>query len=356
MRTTALALLALAGCNGDKPPDNVFDTADTGAADCGRVRGTNGVLMYDAADPNTVYYPEDGATDDVTTGIAGPVGEDYTFVAVQEGDVLSTVDGGCNWEKVGSLPDGGTWRLVAAGARVYAFDVAGGGGASSDDSGGSWAPFAGDAFVAIPTVSSADPTWLRGITAAGVETSTDGGTSWSTTGNLPMAGAGPGGASPGDLDKMVMAAGEAVWTTASGGTTWDDRTAGVLSALGATSVTALTAAISPDDANVMAALVSEAGGTITLVRSTDAGVTWQRLADSDGVRLAADSGLWIPPGASDKVLTVTSATGEDFTLHLNVSAPETGTHVVKTQVYDAVSQMAFSPGVDGRYLAGVSVK
>lgn len=353
-----LPLLALSACTGKDGTPNVFDTNDTGPAECGRVRGADGVMMWDADATTTVYYPVDEPSSVATTGVAGPIGADALFLAAREdGRVLSSLDTGCNWDTAGSLP-AGTWRLTAAGDRAYAWDLSGGSAARSDDGGGSWSPFTpGGAFVSPPQVSDRDATWIRGLLASGVVTSTDGGDTWNASG-----GALPGDLgelrsvafSGDDLDRVVLATATGVWASTSGGTSWNDVTAGMLKPLNTTTIGGHAVAMSADDSDILAAIVEEDDGVFGLVRSTDGGQTWVRLADSTGIGLSATSGLWIAPGRSTEVLTTYTDAGAEFPLHLNVSTQESGTGIVKTAIYDAVQQMAFSPGPEGRYLGAVT--
>lgn len=346
-------LLLLLACDGKTPPGNTFDTNDTGTPECGRVRGHNGVLMYDDADQNVVYYPTEEPDGEGPTGVAGPVGDDWTFVAVQDGDVSRSTDAGCNWEEVGSLPATGRWMLLAAGSRVYAFDPVGKAGAVSDDAGASWSPMpASVRFATLPVVADSDPNWVRGVDETGVVTSTDGGQGWSTSNPLPQSGLVDYDLSPGDLDRIALATATGVWTSQNAGLTWDDRSAAAFAPTGGKTGVVHAVAMSRTSADALAAIV-ERDAVFTLVYSADGGASWTRLADSEGIGLGAESDLWFAPGSADTIISNHTEPGAEFPLHLNVTAPKTGTRVVKTAIYDHMSGMAFSPGEDGRWIAGV---
>lgn len=346
MRSTLLPLLALAACTGkDSPPDNQFETGDTSIPVCGRVRGTDGALLMDAGDIDQVHYPKE-APDGVkrTTGVAGPIGDDRTMALVQDGDIFRSTDGGCDWEEAGSLPEDGTWQLVAAGSRLYAFDQVQTRGARSDDLGDSWTPFnPSELFRGLPVVADSDPAWIRGVGQTSVISSNDGGDSWSSTGNLPESAAGVNWASisAGDLDVIAVGAGNGVFTSVTGGLSWDDHTAGLEGADVGT-VYVPKVALSPDDANVLFALSSGPDAVYSVSRSPDLGASWTLLGDSDGFGLGPRSGMWAIPGDPQSVLTHYIDTDPDFPLQIHLSTLGTGTHTVRTAQYQQLTNIAFN--------------
>lgn len=289
MRALPLALLALAACTGGKP--YTLDTGDTGDGVplCGRIRGTEAVLMYQDGGA-TLRSPVDPPTPaDAAYGIAGPLGDDRTYLAVGLGRTMLSVDGGCNWEAQGSLGDG-AWRLRAAGTRVYAFDTASSTGALTDDFGLTWTPFdTGETFVGVPVVDPADPARLWGVQARGLVSSTDAGATWSVDAALPDTLPTPADADVFAADPAIAVVGglAGAWRTTDGGATW-------LPILTEAAVTALV--IHPDDAAVLFAQTTDGDGVRTISRSADAGAVWARQVDSDQVALGDAPELWPVPG------------------------------------------------------------
>lgn len=165
-----LILLACTDKSSDDP--RTFDSDTAGV--CGRVRGANGILLYEDGGDD-LHAPTEPPDDVHTTGVTGPVGSGSGMIAAYGGNVLVSADTGCNWEEAGNLPAGGDWALVAAGTRVYAFDRASSTGARSDDLGETWTPFDSvEPFLDPPVWDGASR--LRGVQARGVATSDDGGT------------------------------------------------------------------------------------------------------------------------------------------------------------------------------------
>ena len=106
-------LLLLTACAGDLITDTVVgDGTDTSAPVCGRVRGTNGVLLYQD-DGTTVRAPVDPPTEATRgTGVTGPLdASGLVWAAVVNGRVFTSQDAGCNWTGVGNLPGTADWAL-----------------------------------------------------------------------------------------------------------------------------------------------------------------------------------------------------------------------------------------------------
>ncbi len=311
---------------------------DTGIDECGRLRGTEGVLLYQE-DGNTVRSPlETPNNTDVTTGVAGPLGDDRTYVAVVSGRAIRTEDGGCNWERMGSLP-AGEWKLLGAGARVYAFDTLSSAGARSDDFGASWSAFdAVEAFVGgIPVVDDADPARLRGLQARGVVTTSDGGETWSAGAALPTGASvlGDSDVFPGNLDIAVLGAANGAWYTNNAGTSW--------TSIGTDAVSAI--AIHPDDADVVFATTTDAEAVTTVSRSADSGATWSRLTDSTQVALPTTPALWPVPGDSTRALSafgpVYNENTESDGVNLYVMQNGEGTRTVFVGTWFHLHQITF---------------
>lgn len=339
-------LLALLAACDDGDPDIVpGDTS--GVPVCGRLEGSTAILIYED-DGATIRSPEESPDDStVATGVAGPVGGEYGYLAVEDGRVLRSEDGGCSWGHVGNLPASGDWALLAAGDRVYAFDRASADGARTDDLGGSWSTFSvGGVPLGLPTVADDDPQRLRAVTAEGVWTSTDGGDAWSASGALPAEAGTVTAAAVGasDLDVVVLGAATGVWLSRNAGASWEARS---------TTGAATSVAVHPDDASVLFAQFPEEDGTVALWRSADAGADWTRLVDETQITMGAAMPLWPLPGATGSVVTaygpVENNDGEP-SLALYVSAEGEGTHTTRVTLYFHLHQLAF--GAD-RWVAAV---
>lgn len=346
---TLLALL-LACSGGGSTVDSTFGD-DTGLTECGRLRGATGVLMY-TEDATVVHAPtEPPEPDRYTTGVAGPLGDGVTWLAVDAGRVLQSTDSGCNWDQVGALPGDGWWQLLTAGDRVYAIDRDSGQGARTDDAGRTWTPFdAGEVFVGLPTVSAADPAWLRGYQSRGVVTSFDGGDSWSVTGAGPESAVVAAAVHPGDPDRIVVGTVDGVKLSTTGGGSWSDVTEGLTEDAGAPGVRGSAVAVHPDDADVLFALSQDGSGVYTLHRSADAGASWSRMADSDQVHLGEQSPLWPLPGAPGRVVSAYGSSVDDYGLDLYVSEVGVGTRTIHIGSYYGMTGMAFGPD---RWIASV---
>ena len=341
-----MALLALLAACTDAPYLLDTGSADTGVPQCGRIRGTEGILLYqDGGD--TVRSPTDTPNGyEVTTGVAGPLGDDRSYLAIVSGQAIFSADAGCNWEERTRLPATGTWRLVSARSRVYAFDSATASGARTDDLGLTWSSFStGEAFTGLPSADPADSGRLRGVQARGVVTSTDGGDTWSVTAPLPDGATGPTDATVAASDTNILLLGSSAgaWRTSDGGGTWDP--------IGTDAI--IATAIHPDDASVFF-VQSSSSGTTTLWRTENRGDDWGRLTDSAQLSLAADARLWPVPGNTSQVLSAYGPRYNENTdsdgVNLYVVEAGTGTHTLFIGTWFHIHQVTF--GAD-RWVAGV---
>lgn len=344
-----MTLLLLLACTSKGPILETGDTEETGNPECGRVRGATGVLMY-TEDATVVHAPTEPPSDErYTTGIAGPLGDGLTWVASYGGVILQSLDAGCNWEEVGSLPATGWWQLLVAGDRFYAFDRDSSSGARSDDAGLSWTPFdAGGVFVDLPAVSSADPAMLRGVQDRGVVTSFDGGTTWSVTGAAPEGGLLSAMVHPTNTDRVVTGNGSGVWISTNGGGSWVDVSDGLTEDATTPGVRGVSVAVHPDDADVLFALSQDGSGLYVLHRSPDVGAVWTRMTDSLQVHLDDTSPLWPTPGDPGKVASAWGSAADGLDLY--VSQVGIGTRTVTIGSYFGMSGLAYGPD---RWLASV---
>jgi photosystem II stability/assembly factor-like uncharacterized protein len=343
-----LGPILLAGaCNNQPYELDTGDLEDTGVPQCGRVRETEGILLYQD-DGNSVRSPLESPNDTkVTTGVAGPLGDDRTYVAVTDGRTLQSVDGGCTWDEVGSLPSG-DWKLLGAGARVYAFDTLSTASARSDDFGGSWTTFdPGEPFVGgIPVVDASDPLRLRGLQARGVVTSTDGGDTWTAGAALPSGATNPADADVArtNLNVAVLGAATGAWHTTDAGVTWTP--------IGTDAVSAI--AIHPDDSAALFVTTTNVESITTVSRSSDSGGTWARLVDSSQVELPTTPSLWPVPGNPLQVLSAYGSVYNENTevdgVNLYIIEGGAGTRTVFVGTFFHLNQLAF--GAD-RWVAAV---
>lgn len=291
----ALALLLLSGCTGDPYVLDTGDPVDTGVPVCGRVRGTEAIVLYQEGGDAIRTPTEMPATPLSATGVAGPLGDDRTYVAVVDGRAAQTVDGGCNWDDAGSLPDS-EWALLGAGARVYAFDRASASMSRSDDLGMTWASLdSGEPFIGLPSVDPANPEHLRGVQARGVVDSADGGTTWTVGAALPAELTSPSTAAvlASALDTAVVGGTNGAWRTTDAGVGWTP--------IATDTVVAIT--IHPEDALSLFAHTVDAEGVRRISRSADGGGTWAPQVDSSQIVLTDASALWPVPGNTSQVLS-----------------------------------------------------
>jgi hypothetical protein len=329
-------LLLLLACTDDP---YVLDTSvtDTGVPECGRVRGTRAVLLYQD-DGSTVRSPiETPTTADLATGVAGPVIDDRTYVAALGASTIRSYDGGCNWETGGTLPTG-DWRLLGAGARVYAFDATAARGAWSEDAGLTWTPFdTVEPFIGLPVVDAGDPSRLRGLQSRGIVTSSDGGDTWSVGAALPAELATPaaGGLLSTNLDLAIIGGATGAWRSQNAGVSWTQVLTGDVRA----------AVFHPDDTAVLFAQETDDAGVATVLRSADSGATWARVVDSSQIELASAPSLWPVPGNPLQALSAfgprynenTASTGVNLYL---ITGGE-GTRTTFVSGWTGIRQLAF---------------
>lgn len=343
---SVLSLTALAGCTGKG--DDIGHTFDSDTASvCGRVRGANGILLFEDNGETLRAPTEAPSTTIQTSGVAGPVGGPTNMVAVYGGNVLVSTDTGCNWSEAGSLPARGDWSLVAAGDRVYAFDRLGSSGAWSDDFGDSWTPFdSAEPFLDPPTWDGASR--LRGVQARGVVTSEDGGATWALAGTPPFTPTG-GWVSPTNLDVAVIAGEGGVAISHTGGSTFEDISA-TLVGVESGPVAGLRAVTSPVDDDVVYAITDATDGVRTIQRSVDGGLSWDRQGDSTQITIGDDARLYPLPSDSAMVLTSSYVAAEDKMNLYRITAGE-GIHSVGIGGYTKLEQVAIT---EDRWAAAVS--
>ncbi len=344
----ALPLALSAGCTG-KSTDLTHSFDSDTAGICGRVRGSHGgVLRYQSGGDDLHAPTEAPSTSTKTTGVAGPVAGATGMIAVYGGQVMSSVDTGCNWSDTGNLPATGDWALVAAGDRVYAFDRASSAGAWSDDVGGSWTPFDTlQPFVDPPTIDVSTGR-IRGVEAAGVATSDDSGATWAIAGSLPFTAV-AGSVNPANLDQVAIAGEGGVQTSHTGGTTWDDVSS-TLYGIESGPVAGVRVGLSPADPNVIYAITDGSDGTRTFQHSGDGGLSWDRMGDSTQVVIGDDARVY--PSPDDPAVMLSSSFVSDSSkMNLYVLTFGSGIHNVSVAGYTTMQQIAMMGDV---WLASVS--
>ena len=279
------------------PGDTSSIVEDTGIPDCDRVHDPN-VLMYED-DLSTIHTPNEKASETLsTTGLAGPLGADVSWMLIRAGEVLTSSDGGCNWDETGGrLSSDGDWALYAAGTRVYAFDRTQASGGRSDDGGLSWDKFdPGEPFVGEPVVDPSNPDRVAGVQSRGVVFSDDAGDTWTVSGALQAGAAPAGGAvAPSDFDIAAYTEAGMVYWTASGGSDWT-------ASVGEDWTETLGIAIHPDDAQTWFVQADTPDG-LEFHRTTDGGSTWSRIASEGQVTMLGGEPIWPVPGDPTRFAT-----------------------------------------------------
>ncbi len=351
-------LVLLTACAGDLITDTVVgDGTDTSAPVCGRVRGTNGVLLYQD-DGTTVRAPVDPPTEATRgTGVTGPLdASGLVWAAVVNGRVFTTQDAGCNWTGVGSLPGTGDWALrgatTADDTRLLAIDRASSAVGWSTDLGVSWTNGdAGGTFVGVPEIDATDPLHVVGVQGRGVVESTDGGATWQVVGGLPVEGtqvygADVDGANPAGL--MVGGAGGA-WTTTNSGADWNQ----VLDLQN-------TRAVAMGGEGQMWAVARGTDGLLG-IWSTDGSTAdtagtlpdWQRVLDEAIAPISEQARLWPLPDDADRALSsfgpTTNSAGEPA-VNLYLLEAGAGSRTVRVGTFTGIQDVAF--GAD-RWFAAV---
>ncbi len=347
-----LLLLALVACtSSDKDTTRTYDTGgDTGNPECGRLRGTSGVMMFQADDAVRASVDAADPTTD-SHSVAGPLTDGLTWLLSNGPQVLASVDAGCNWDRVGSLPATGWWNLVVAGDRVYAFDRDSSDAARSDDGGVGWTPFdTGEAFVGWPVPDAGDPNRVRGVQARGVVTTSDGGDSWQVTGSAPAGTLRDASLVATDLDTIAVATTTGVAYTRGGGTTWDEIGAGLPEDLTSPGRTVAKVAIHPENIDVLWALSQATTGVYSIARTEDHGGAWARQVDSDGANLNDASGLWPVRGRTDQVASSYASSVDAYGIDLHTVTVTVGTHTLHVGSYYGFSNLVMD---DDRWLAAV---
>lgn len=347
-----LLLLALLACtSSDKDTTPTSDSGgDSAEPECGRVRGTPGVMLFQADDAVRASVDAPDATTD-SHSVAGPLSDGLTWLLSYGPQVLASVDAGCNWDRVGSLPSTGWWNLVAAGDRVYAFDRDSSDAARSDDAGVSWTPFdTTEAFVGGAVPDPGDPNRVRGVQARGVVTSSDGGDSWQVTGSAPAGTLRDASIVPTDLDTIAVATTTGVAYTRGGGTTWDEIGAGLPEEVDTPGHTVARVAVHPENIDVLWALSQTATGLYTIARTEDHGGAWERQVDSDGAHLNDQSGLWPVRGRTDQVASSYASSVDAYGIDLLTVTVTVGTHTLHVGTYFGFNNLVMD---DDRWVAAV---
>lgn len=345
-----LLLLSLACTGAVADKTLTYDSGDSGTPECGRVRGTAGILMFQADD--AVRAPVDAAESDTDShSVAGPLSDGLTWMLSYGPEIQVSTDAGCNWDRVGNLPATGWWNLVAAGDRVYAFDRDSGDAARTDDVGVSWTPFdAGEPFVGWPVVDAGDPNRLRGVQARGVVTTSDGGESWQITGTAPAGTLRDASLVPTDLDTIAVATTTGLAYTRGGGATWTEIGANLPSSKGSTGYTVTRVAVHPENVDVLWARSQDSNGTTFVSRTEDHGGDWSQQASSEGSHLDEQSGLWPVPGRTDQVISSYASGVDSYGLDLHTITVGVGTHTLHVGTYFSFNHLVIGPD---RWIAAV---
>ncbi|MBM4389994.1 MAG: hypothetical protein FJ090_02620 [Deltaproteobacteria bacterium] len=329
-----MILAFLLGCPDNEGTDKA-GPIDTSGLVCDRIHGTGGVVIWD--DISTTPHFPDEAPDAETkmSSVAGPLGDGVSWIGMFGPQVMVSDDSGCNWDFNGSgLPVGGDWDLVAAGNTVYAFDRLSSQGGYSKDDGMSWTAFdSGGTWLSEVVADPAVAGRLRGVQARGVVTSEDGGANWVLTGPAPAEGLVGGVACASGLDTIFVVTATGGYLSKTGGQTWDDISASVVT----DSFVPSRAAIHPDDADVLFMSGRDDDGAV-IVRSTDGGASWDDAASTRQVDLDVGAPLWPAPGTGSSLASAFGSGGGDPYINVyeitvsNVATSHVGAYVGVTDI------------------------
>ncbi|GDX83732.1 hypothetical protein LBMAG42_55430 [Deltaproteobacteria bacterium] len=342
LRALSLILLAplAAGCPG---PAAVIGDPDTSSVSCDRIHGATGIVML-SDEGNDWHHPDVAPSDTLsTTTVAGPMA-DGTWLAVENGRVYASTNGGCDWDTTGgSIPNTGDWQFVVSGAYAYAFDRAGSATANSQD-GLSWA--SGDSsepFLGVPAADAAIAGRLRGVQARGVVTSEDFGTTWTPSGAPPPAP--PNGAAmyPGDLETAVISHSGGVAITRNGGSTWEEIGAELIE----DGFVPQAIAFATTDPNTIWTAGAE-GEFVMIYRTVDGGTSWNDVATSKSLDLEADAGLWPVPGKPNELLSAWASSEDNYGMNIYHIIAGDQIHTSYSGAYFHVNDIAVTE--DGSWL------
>lgn len=140
-------------------------------------------------------------------------------LSAQDGRLLRSADGGRTWTDLGTPP---LFDLALDPADAdHVVGTTEQGPAASTDGGATFAPITGAPLLALLAWT---PKTLYGVTPdGGVHTSTDGGSTWQATGNVP----GQPAALAADADRVVVLAGDTIVESTDGGATFTPRITGI---------------------------------------------------------------------------------------------------------------------------------
>jgi hypothetical protein len=347
MRATGtLLLLPLVACSGSDD-GSIYETGyQSDFPACSRVRGTEGVVLYQD-DGTTVRSPaEEPNAETITSGVAGPLDTDgLVYVAATGARVILSTNAGCDWDTAGYLPDG-DWALRVAGGRIYAFDRRSAAAASSEDQGASWSVLdASEPFVGVPVVDPSDAQRLRGVQARGVVSSVDGGATWTVDGTIPdtIGTLVSADVSAGDLSSVAVGGSDGVAVSTDGGVTWS-----TLDVEG----TVASVALHPESSASMFYIAPDSAGLLTVWRSEAAGSP-DRLAEASQIEFDATMRLYPLPGDPTAAVAgygpVPNNDGID-SLALYTFRQGEGARTLRLTTFFHMHQLTFGPD---RWLAAV---
>jgi hypothetical protein len=357
----AAVILTLAACDQDR----VVGADDSGRPPCTRVAGTAAVTF--TTNEGATLAPTAGELTGVkyTRGLAALSGS--TLLAVHDGALLRSTDAGCNWTRVGTLPNRYVALVAASPTLAYGY-VEGSAGLYRVGVDGAVQTVASPVRrLRELAVRAGSPENLRVAGETGqIHESDDGGATWRSVG-VPV----PGGSvyhvafDPANWDHAVAgAANSGAWTTEDGGRSWSR--AQIASSTTQRNQNVFRLAISPVDPNIVWAggidLAEEERSPLSgrhTYLSRDRGRTFAPVLSasegSPGGPVAITSAFIMEPHPRDPLVlyfVLGTGTGTDI-VRLDAGS---GTHSVRHTSYDRISEITFAAGRPGVMYLGLGVE
>ncbi len=224
-----------------------------------------------------------------------PTNSDILFAGAASGGLWKSTDGGANWstntDALGSLgvtdivfdPNNSNTMFLATGdgehSDTYSIGVlkSTNGGSTWNTTGLNWSQN-NNRTISRLLINPSNSSILYAGGSNGIYKTTDGGSSWTLV--FYAMSVKDMEFKPG-TPSTIYAARNAIYRSTDNGSTWTQLTNG----LPASGIERIAIAVSPDSANIVYALMSDASssGFLALYRSTDSGDSWTQMSDSPNI-------------------------------------------------------------------------